>query len=197
MTKNNKRKNQRCLVLELTVQIEEIISKTLGLILEINWRESESLGYKSSALGFNQKVRIIQDIKGLDKEIVKKFDALMFIRNKFAHVKEVNSFETLDLVSNNATQIKRNLHNWYSKEGDNFENEEEKNLNYFIRLCGDTQDYLTKISKEHAYKKGFALGQKEADQRIVDELLVELREIDGGDVIIDKILAKLKEEFEK
>ena len=147
-------KNKRYIVLELTVQIEEIISKTLGLILNIDWIESESLGYKSSALSFNQKVRIIQDIKGLDNEIVKKFDTLMYIRNKFAHVKEINSFESLFLVSNNALDIKKKLHKWYSKEDDNFESEEDKNLNYFIRLCINTQDCLIKISKDHAFKEG-------------------------------------------
>jgi hypothetical protein len=194
---NKKIKKQRYLVLELTVQVEEIVSKTLGLILDIEWKESKSLGYSSSVLSFNQKVMIIQDIKGIDKLMIKKLDSLMFIRNKFAHIKEVSSFESLFTLSKGAVEIKKNLEKWYYRETDKFEDEEEKSVNYFIRLVGDAQDYLIEVSKEHVKKKGFIKVREEVRDEIMDELISEIRNLEGGDEKLEEIWRKLSKKPKK
>ena len=186
---------QRYIVIEQTVQVEEIISKTLGFILDIDWKNSKSLGYGSTSLSFNQKVTIIQDIKGIDDLMKKKLDTLMNVRNKFAHVKEVNSFESLFSISKNGTDIKKKLKQWYNKETDNFEDVERENLYYFIRLVSDTQNFMIEISKEHAKKKGYEKGQNDATERINDELIGEMQKIEGGNEKLDEIWTKLKKEF--
>lgn len=188
-------RRQRYLVIELTVQVEEILSKTLGNLLDIDWKVSKTLGYGSSALSFNQKIIIIQDIKGINNLTKEKLDALMYIRNKFAHVKEVNSFESFFSISKNATGIKRKLQKWYHKEADNFEDIEEENVNYFIRLVADTQNFLIEISKEHAKKKGYEKGRNEATERINEEVIAEIKKMEGGIEKLDEIWDKLKKEF--
>jgi len=192
---DKKIRRQRYLVIELTVQVEEILSKTLGNLLDIDWKESKTLGYSSSALSFNQKIIIIQDIKGIHNLTKEKLDALMYIRNKFAHVKEVSSFESFFSISKNATDLKKKLQKWYHKETDNFEDVEEENIGYFIRLISDIQTFLTEISKEHAKKKGYEKGHYEATERINDELIAEIKKMDGGIEKLDKIWEKLKKEF--
>ncbi len=192
---NKRIRRQRYLVIELTVQVEEILSKTLGNLLDIDWKKSKTLGYGSSALSFNQKVIIIQDIKGIDKLTKEKLDVLMYVRNKFAHVKEVNSFESFFSISDKATDLKKKLKKWYHKESDNFEDIEEENVNYFIRLVSDTQNFLVEISKDHSKNKGYQKGLNEATERINDELIAEMRNIEGGDEKLDEIFKRLKKEF--
>ena len=192
---NKRIRRQRYLVIELTVQVEEILSKTLGNLLDIDWKKSKTLGYGSSALSFNQKVIIIQDIKGIDKLTKEKLDVLMYVRNKFAHVKEVNSFESFFSISDKATDLKKKLKKWYHKESDNFEDIEEENVNYFIRLVSDTQNFLVEISKDHSKNKGYEKGLNEATERINDELIAEMRNIEGGDEKLDEIFKRLKKEF--
>ena len=192
---DKKIRRQRYLVIELTVQVEEILSMTLGNLLDINWKKSKTLGYGSTALSFNQKIMIIQDIKGIDNLTKEKLDALMYIRNKFAHVKEVNSFESFFSISKNATRIKRKLQSWYHKETDNFVDAEGENVNYFIRLVSDSQNFLIEISKEHIKKKGYEKGRKEATDRINEELIAEIKNTVGGIEKLDEIWEKLKKEF--
>lgn len=193
--KDKRIRRQRYFVIELTVQVEEILSKTLGTLLDIDWKESKTLGYSSFGLSFNQKVTIIQDIKGINKLTKEKLDALMYIRNKFAHVKEVNSFESFFLISKNANDIKKKLKKWYQKETDNFEDVESENINYFIRLVSDTLSFLNEIAKEHAKKRGYEKGLSEANERITDELISEILKKEGGIEKLDEIYTKLKQEF--
>lgn len=199
MENNIKIRRQRYLVIELTVIVEEMLSKTLGNLLDIDWLVSKSLGYNSSALSFNQKVIIIQDIKGIDKITKEKLELLMYIRNKFAHIKEVNSFNSLFLISKNAIDIKKKLKKWYHKEDDKFEDIEEENVNYFIRLVSDAQDFLYNISKENAKKKGYEkgceTGRNEANERVIEKLMDEIQKMEGGNERIDNILNKIKNEF--
>jgi hypothetical protein len=46
-------------ILECAVFMEEQASDTLGGILGIEWKESESLGYGSASLGYGNKIRLI------------------------------------------------------------------------------------------------------------------------------------------
>jgi hypothetical protein len=185
----------RGFVVELTVWIEECVSKTLGIILDIDWEKSESFGNKSSALSLNQKIRIIQDMKGVDKEMRKKLETLMYIRNKFAHVKNVISFESLFSISKN--EIKNNLFKLGSIENEGFEDvdEEAKSRKCFIRLCSGIQDNLIKISKQYAYNIGVNKGQIEAIEKMLYELCNEVRKQENGESIINKVLDKCEYEF--
>ena len=63
----SKQENLRFYIIEHTIEIEELISETLGKILGINYLESKSFGFKSSSFSFNQKAQIIQDLRGMEK----------------------------------------------------------------------------------------------------------------------------------
>ncbi|MEO9884272.1 MAG: hypothetical protein ABJR05_11355 [Balneola sp.] len=101
--------NTRPLIIESTVWVEEVVSKTLGELIGIDWKKSKSFGYGSSSLSFHQKIQIIQDLNGINKETKKKFTYLLNIRNKFVHVREVYTFSDFFSNSGNGSEIKRNF----------------------------------------------------------------------------------------
>ena len=88
-------KDVRLCVIENSIFVEELASHVLGKILNIDWKNSKSFGYGSTCLSFSQKLQLIQDIEGIDKEDLKAISSLAQMRNKFAHVSHINSFETL------------------------------------------------------------------------------------------------------
>lgn len=108
--------NARAFVIDKCVQIEHLVSDTIGSILDIDWKESKSFGQSGSSLSFNHKVNIIKDLKGLDKEEIKKFTCLMEIRNKFAHVLSVSTFKVFISDFKVGRTACLNLINWYALE---------------------------------------------------------------------------------
>lgn len=128
--------NLRLYILEHTILIEEHISATLGALLNIEWESSKSFGFNSSALSFNQKVQIVQDIEGLEKIEIQKLSDLMSIRNKFAHVRSIITFEDLFRAGLNGKSIKKNFDKWYNTDATlEFENEETKYKHFFFLLA--------------------------------------------------------------
>lgn len=99
--------NSRILVIEYSVQLEEVLSETIGLLLDINWKTSKSLGFESGALTYNQKVLLLQDKRNTSSEMNKKLKAFMEIRNKFAHLKVIDSFENYFKLSKNSQDNKK------------------------------------------------------------------------------------------
>jgi hypothetical protein len=84
----------RAIVLEFAVMIEDMLSLLLSVILKIsNKRDSISLGTQSSGLSFNAKANLLLDMKYLKKEDRWKFQKFMAIRNQFAHNLKVQTFE--------------------------------------------------------------------------------------------------------
>jgi hypothetical protein len=197
MNKIIKSFNTRSFVIEYSILIEELISKTLGLFLNIEWKTSVTLGYKSSALSFNQKVQIIQDLKGIENLMIKKLDCFMFIRNKFAHIREINSFEKLFTISKSGDDVKKNLNKWYSKPADSTNSFEHIFIEYFTKLSSEIIDFLSKISTEHAYEQGYQKGQNDTHAKISEELALALRKYNGGQQILDDVFKKIKEESKK
>lgn len=101
--------NLRLCIIENCIFIEERISKVLGEILNIDWKESKSFGFSSSALGFNQKLHLIMDIKGLESNELKQLTTLMNIRNKFAHLSEIKTFDDLFSKTRIGKEVKKNF----------------------------------------------------------------------------------------
>ncbi|WP_111710116.1 hypothetical protein [Lutibacter citreus] len=149
--KNSNAENLRLYIIELTLQIEKTTSQVLGDFLNIDWKNSNSLGHKSVALSFNQKIQLIQDIKGLNKNDRKMFTDLMTIRNKFAHIDEIRTFKDFFNLGSNGTSVKKNLDNWYSKKYYNPENNDEefKYRVFFHWLFLDIMFILIKKVGEH------------------------------------------------
>lgn len=167
--------NTRLYVISFSIQIEELISRTLATFLSINdWKKSNSLGYKSTSLSFNQKVYIIQDLKGIDSQMNKKLICLMQIRNKFAHIAEVDSFNKLFSVIPNGNDVKKELDKWYSELINDTNHDEEKFEAYFYLLMQDIANWLYKMTMRHAEELGYdEEGKKEIFQNDYKDLILE------------------------
>ena len=187
--------NLRLCIIENTIYIEELISQILGTILNIDWKESKSFGFKNTALSFNQKVYIILDIKGIEKEDLKKFITLMNIRNKFAHISHIKLFDDLFTKTKVGKQIKSNFHNWYfdqKKDSDI----PKVNHEYIYRICfyllvHDISNLLIKIFKDHMYNLGYSVGQKETQEFLINEMTESLKNLNGGKEKLLEIFSKL------
>ncbi len=141
--------NSRILVIEYSVRIEEVLSETIGSILDINWESSKSLGFESGALSYNQKVSLLQDKRSISKEMKNKLTIFMQIRNKFAHVKAINSFDNYFKLSKNSQENKNQLDKWYLKPDSIYDDFE---INYqwvFFHLYNDILMFLFKVKLEH------------------------------------------------
>ncbi len=187
--------NTRVHVVQLTITVEELISKTLGYLLDVDWKESKSFGYQSTSLSFNQKVQIIQDLRGIDKNYIRKFNDLMSIRNKFAHVSEVDSFKSLFTVAKNGETLENNFEKWYLKKEDSKELTDDYELKFkclFSRMILDLGNILINISKEHAEKRVFEQGQRKTVYKLLEELTAALRELENGEEIIDTAILRVE-----
>lgn len=186
--------NLRSYIIEHALVIEEVISETLGHLLDIDWKVSKSFGYSSSALSFNQKVQIIQDIKGLSKVDGKKLTALMSIRNKFAHVKSIESFNDFFNSGENGKIVKRDLDGWYSHIvlEPNI-NEEDKFKSLFLQLTLDTAHCLFELSMDHVSKKAYKKGEEKAAEMVLEALKAEVLKLENGRKILNKIYIELQE----
>ncbi|WP_237275336.1 hypothetical protein [Tenacibaculum ovolyticum] len=186
----------RLFVIEKTISIEEHISETIGHLLNIDWRKSKSLGFSSSSLDFSRKVQIIQDILDISgkEDSIKKLTRLMEIRNKFAHVSEIISFEKLFSSTKVGKKIKEDLKNWYLDVEE--DNEEKKYKKCFLNLTND----ITRILKDIEIK--YLLDKLKEDiennfNKSYSELLVqEILKLEGGkeinNRIIDEVMQKTK-----
>lgn len=155
-------KNTRFLVIESSIWLEELISKTIGFFLDINWKTSKSLGFGPSSLSLDQKTQIIQDLKGVDAMIINKFSCMMNIRNQFTHVREVNSFENFFKTHTEGEEIKKSLSKWYATDETEKLSEEEQTRKYYLLLFNELMDFLVEISKTHAFDKDVKTGEKNA-----------------------------------
>lgn len=164
-------KDLRLCVIENSIFIEELASRVLGNILNIDWKNSKSFGHGSSSLSFFQKLQLIQDIKGIDKEDLKKLTCLANIRNKFAHVSQINSFEKLFSESSVGKEIQSNYLKWYFDK-DGYEGVHPTKIELVNRLCfylltSDVINILLKISDTHLYNMGVHEGKKEVQEQLL------------------------------
>lgn len=186
--------NLRSYIIENTLIIEEIISETLGYLLDIDWMSSKSFGYSSSGLSFNQKVQMIQDIKGISKEDTKKLTALMSIRNKFAHVKSIKTFNDFFTSGDNGKSVKKELDRWYSHHVlEANTDEEHKYKFFFFELIKDTGICLFDISTKHVWKRAVKEGEEKASELVLKALKAEVLKLENGKEILDKLKKELQE----
>lgn len=82
-------------VINMAVQIENNITLYLAYTLKISKPiSSRSLGTKSSALSFSHKLTLLLDLGILSKREVTLFTKFAEMRNKFAHLAHIDSFES-------------------------------------------------------------------------------------------------------
>lgn len=189
--------NLRLYILENTIYVEELLCQTLGNLLDIDWKKSKSFGFDSTALSFNQKIHIIQDIKGISKIEINKLEKLLQIRNKFAHVKSIENFSDLFTIAKNGNEIKNSLHKWYSNVHENKENEEIKFKEYFSQLIMDTCLLLIKIVIDNAKEKGVKMGNEDYQKIYIKVAEEEIANSNNGNEIFDRINKKMEIEIKK
>lgn len=182
--------NTRHYVIELSVHIEEMVSETLGELLNIDWKNSQSLGFTSSAISFNHKIGLIQDLKGLEKSQKEKLDTFMYIRNKFAHVKLIDSFE--ELINNTSNNKLKTLEKWYLKKS-KFEDREKNLKHYFYLLFGDIISILFDLRVQTVYQKALDKSEKKINDEFLSTLKDEIKKSHEANEIFNNVLRKIKE----
>jgi hypothetical protein len=182
----SKTDNIRLYIIEHTLHIETLISEAIGSLLGIDYKESKSFGFGSSSLSFRQKTHIIQDIKGLESEMAKKLTCLMNIRNKFAHVQEVDSFEKLFEIANNGTQIKNQLEKWYELDDKSDEDEIYKFL--FFKLAEEITKMLWELQVRERSTKAILQAENDFRKSQLESFKEIMAESDNPEQINEDVL---------
>lgn len=131
----------RGLVIELSVSHEEFVNLILAKLLGIKLEDSKSFGTTSQALSFNAKANLLLDLKYLDKIEIEKFQIFMEIRNKFAHLSAVDTFEKCFSLTENYNRLKKILN--VEERGNSLE---EKMKNMFLILAVQISNKLSEIA---------------------------------------------------
>jgi hypothetical protein len=163
--------NPRLRVIELSIYIESIVSKILSGLLKIDMETSNTLGNRSSAFSFKQKLDLLMDIKFFDKSYLPKFMAFAEIRNQFAHNYDVNNFTTC--FANLAGKENFLLKAYPRVELENRTNEEKLSVLY-ERLYADIIEILAEIIKamsDKFIKIGMEQGGREVLQVVYDTII--------------------------
>ena len=82
------------LVISTSKFVERFSSAALSLLLDIDLKNSKTLGSKSTAFSFKQKLDLLTDINAFDKKDMVKFQTFTEVRNQFAHNFNVHDFES-------------------------------------------------------------------------------------------------------
>lgn len=183
--------NLRLYVIEHTINIEVLISEAIGSLLRIDYLKSKSFGFSSAALSFNQKVQIIQDLNGIEPIIKNKLTCLMNIRNKFAHVQSIDTFDKLFENTINGKSIKKDLDKWYSAELE--ETEDEKYKFFFFLLAEEISKMLVNIQIKAEMKNMFKELEYDINKNQLDLLIEKILKLDnGGKIISDAFLQAIE-----
>lgn len=177
--------NLRLYIIEHSLHIETLTSEAIGSLLGVDYKESKSFGFGSSSLSFNQKVQIIQDIKGLDSEMAKKLTCLMNIRNKFAHIQEVDSFEKLFEIAKNGNQIRNQLEK-YSLEDKN--DNDEKYQFLFFKLSEEITKMLFELQVQERLTKSVLQAETDFQKSHLEAYREVIAKTKDGKKINDEIL---------
>lgn len=97
----------RTFVIEMSVKIEYLLNLIIANLLFVNPENSRSFGTTSQALSFNAKANLLFDLERLDKQQKEKFQIFMEIRNKFAHLYAIDSFEKCFEQTKNYNRLKK------------------------------------------------------------------------------------------
>jgi len=143
----------RSRIMECGVIIEDIATLAIGHIMKIEPKGSKVIGHTSSSISFNHKILFISEIKGLPKDIKHKLQVFMEIRNKFAHVKSVDSFKSLFAIEEVRKQKhQKKLETWYKDQGEKEDTFEDQFRHYFALLTDEICEYLRNQVFQHIYE---------------------------------------------
>lgn len=133
--------SSRSFVIEMSVKIEHLLNLIISELLGVNSQETRSFGNSNHALSFNAKANLLLDLNYLDKDQRYKYQIFMEIRNKFAHLYSVDTFEKCFALIGNYNKLKRYYGLGEKKEF------QEKDLEYlFTKLSIDISNILKHIN---------------------------------------------------
>jgi len=122
----------RAITVEMSVKIEHIMNVIIAQLLGVKHEDTKSFGNSSQSLSFHAKANLLLDLNYLDKEQRQKFQIFMEIRNKFAHIHSINTFEKCFALTKSYNQLKKLFR--IDEEGESL----EKDMEYmFIALSMD------------------------------------------------------------
>jgi hypothetical protein len=189
----SKTDNLRLYIIEHTLHIETLISEAIGALLGIEYNNSKSFGFGSSSLSFNQKVQIIQDIEGLESEMTKKLTCLMNIRNKFAHVQEIESFDNLFDLTSNGSEIKKQLVKWYTLD-EKEDNDEEYKYRFF-KLAEEITQMLFMLQVTTKTKNGVQEVEKQFQAGNLQSYMEVISEMENSEEIKERVMQRTAEKL--
>ena len=137
----------RTFVIEMSVKIEHLLNLIIANLLFINPENSRSFGTTSQALSFNAKANLLFDLERLDKQQREKFQIFMEIRNKFAHLYAIDTFEKCFEQTKNYNRLKKIYE--IDEDGESLEEDMET---MFSVLSIDIAKLITEI-KDNLYKE--------------------------------------------
>ena len=120
----------------------------------------------------------------------------MNIRNKFAHVREVETWNDFFEIMGNGKEIKKAFENWYKNSKPPKLNDEEQIMSfYFKSLCDDLIFRLDYIILKSSLEQ-----LKDKTERHINliqniQLLSTLRSMPDGNKIIENLEKKLGQKF--
>jgi hypothetical protein len=108
----------------------------------------------------------------------------MAIRNKFAHIAEINSFEAYFRQIKSGKERKKEFKTWFSNL--KFESEDIEGvykMAYFL-LTLELNKILVNIEIKHEYLRGKKNGRLEILEQFMSEIKSRLQETDEGKVLL-------------
>jgi hypothetical protein len=141
--KDEKNYTPRGLFMELSVKQEQAVNIILAKLLGVNPEDSRSFDTSNQALSFNAKANLLLDLKQLDKLQREKFQMFMEVRNKFAHLNTVDTFEKCFAILGNFQTLKKLFE--VDEDGDS---PEENMQTMFCVLSMDITSTLAKINDD-------------------------------------------------
>jgi hypothetical protein len=139
----------RNIILSSSLLIEKTTSSFIANLLGIKKPENSlTLGIKSSAFSFNQKIDLLIDLGALNTSDKRKFQLFMELRNKFMHVLEADSFVNCFKLLDGKEAFLFKLYPQYKDKAD------ENNLKAAsIRLADDVHQLTLMIIKKVLEKR--------------------------------------------
>jgi len=149
-------------VLEMSLTVEEMLSKLLFFQFKVTKEECKTLSYKSSALSFRNKVDLLLDLNKFTSKTYKSLICFMEIRNQFMHNKSSSNI----LIAAERVDKTKFLISFSEEAKSSFKNNLNESLKItgleisFINLYGEILNAISEIHESF---------QKELDREKEDE----------------------------
>jgi len=179
-------------VIDAAISIEHSISAVLSTLLDISIGESKTLGNKSSALSFKNKMDLLTDINALNRSDAKLFELFASIRNQFAHNIQVSTMaECCTFIDG----LENNLLKKYSPQAQTTDRETQlqHSLHSLVVDLLKSLDLMLKVIEE----KGYRAGKAHAHEAIALSMNEVLSARNDGEEIMSEIKRKAEERMAK